>query len=257
MINNGWNLNFHPKENQGKHLTKCLRTTAFGPRHQGCLYPNAFKHMKFVFKRILWALIVLLAILIGLVPLNYIEPDVNSGFLALKDRALLRSIGWQISFNAHIFSGAIAIMIGWVQFNRKLLAKRPKWHRALGKVYVVSALICGLTGIYIGFNATGGPIAAAGFISVGAIYFYTTLQAFIDIKNKQIARHQTMMMYSYAACLAAVTLRLYVPLLTYYLGDYLQAYRIVAWLSWVPNLLVAKILSDRALDRVPKSLYQT
>jgi uncharacterized membrane protein len=210
--------------------------------------------MKFVLKKILWAIIILLAILVGLVPLNYIEPDVNSGFLELKDRALLRSIGWQIGFNAHIFSGAIAIMVGWLQFNRNLLAKRPKWHRALGKVYVVTALICGLSGIYIGFHATGGPIAATGFISVGAIYFYTTLQAYLAIKNKQIARHQTMMMYSYAACLAAVTLRLYVPLLTHYLGDYLQAYRIVAWLSWVPNLLVAKVLSDRALAHIPKNV---
>ena len=212
--------------------------------------------MKIVFKKILWAIIVLLAILVGLVPLNYIEPDINSGFLELKDRVLLQNIAWQIGFNAHIFSGAIAIMVGWVQFNRRLLAKRPKWHRTIGKVYVVCALVCGLSGVYIGFYATGGPIAAAGFMSVGAIYFYTTLRAYLAIKNKQIARHQTMMMYSYAACLAAVTLRLYVPFLTYYLGDYLQAYRIVAWLSWVPNLLVAKILSDRGgFSRISPIVY--
>ena len=51
-----------------------------------------------------------------------------------------------------------------------------------------------------------------------------------------------MMLYSYAACLAAVTLRLYVPFLTVFLGDYTRAYQIVAWLSWVPNLVIARIL---------------
>ncbi|GAB4428835.1 MAG: hypothetical protein OHK0039_47410 [Bacteroidia bacterium] len=46
-------------------------------------------------------------------------------------------------------------------------------------------------------------------------------------------------MISYAACFAAVTLRLWLPILTALLGDFLPAYRIVAWLCWVPNLLVA------------------
>ncbi len=198
--------------------------------------------MKFSLKKTLWIIIVLLAILVGLIPLAYISPDTESGFLELKDRALLQNMGWQIAFNAHIISGGIAIMIGWIQFNKNLVAKHLKWHRNIGKVYVVSALICGLSGIYVGFHAYGGPIAAAGFMSVGIIYFYTTLKAYLHIRKKEIVPHQRMMMYSYAACLAAVTLRIYSPLLTYFLDDYQKAYQISAWLSWVPNLVVAKML---------------
>jgi uncharacterized membrane protein len=211
----------------------------------------ALESMKISVKKMIWTIVVLLAILVGFIPLAYISPDSESGFLELKDKALLQSIGWKIGFNAHIISGGIAIMIGWVQFSRNLLAKYIKWHRAIGKVYVVAALICGLSGIYVGFHANGGPIAAAGFISVAIIYFYTTLKAYLHIKNKQISQHQAMMMYSYSACLAAVTLRLYVPLLTYYLDDYLQAYRIAAWLSWIPNLIIAQILitQQSAKDR--------
>jgi uncharacterized membrane protein len=198
-----------------------------------------------ILRKILWVIIVLLAILVGLIPLSYIEPDINSGFLELKDRALLQNIGWQIGFNAHIISGGIAIVIGWMQFSKGLLKKRPVWHRTIGKVYVVAGLTCGLSGVYIGYYATGGPVAATGFMTIGVIYFYTTLKGYLYIRNKQIAQHQAMMLYSYAACLAAVTLRLYVPFLTALTGDYFVAYRMVAWLSWIPNLMVANALIAR------------
>lgn len=204
--------------------------------------------MKIFAKKAIWVIIVLLAILVGLLPLSYMEQDPSSGYLELKERALLDSLSWQIGFNAHIISGGIAILIGWTQFSKKQLIKRLNWHRFIGKVYVVASLICGLSGIYIGYYAYGGPIAAAGFMTVGVIYFYTTLKAWLYIKNKQIAQHRTMMMFSYAVCLAAVTLRLYVPFLTVFLGDYLQAYRIVAWLSWIPNLFIAYVLSKEKKD---------
>jgi uncharacterized membrane protein len=157
--------------------------------------------MKKILKKAVWVFVVLLAILVGLLPLAYLEQDRSSGFLELKEPALLDSWAWQIAFNAHIISGGIAILIGWIQFNKRLVAKRLPWHRTIGKVYVVSALICGSSGVYVGYFATGGPIAAAGFMTVGIIYFYTTLKGYLYIRNKDIVAHQQMMLYSYGACL--------------------------------------------------------
>jgi hypothetical protein len=51
-----------------------------------------------------------------------------------------------------------------------------------------------------------------------------------------------MMIYSYAACFAAVTLRIWLPLLISITGDFFIAYPIVAWLCWVPNLIVANLI---------------
>ncbi|MBT8185644.1 MAG: DUF2306 domain-containing protein, partial [Eudoraea sp.] len=51
--------------------------------------------------------------------------------------------------------------------------------------------------------------------------------------------HQAFMIYSYAACFAAVTLRFWLPILSYAFGDFVTAYRIVAWLCWVPNMIFA------------------
>jgi len=194
-------------------------------------------------KKTAWILIVCLAILVSLVPLTYIHPNTTSGFLELKEEVVLKNTAWWTNFYLHIFSGGIALLVGWVQFSKKIRKNYLQWHRTLGKLYVVSALICGFTGVFVGFYAYGGIVAQLGFVSVGCIYFYTTLMAYLYIKNNNIVGHQTMMIYSYAACLAAVTLRLYGPLLTVGLGDYTTAYRIVAWLSWVPNLLIARRIS--------------
>ncbi len=109
----------------------------------------------------------------------------------------------------------------------------------IGKIYVIFALICSISGFYVGFFATGGWLAALGFISVACIYFYTTLQGFLTIKKGQIEQHQNFMTYSYAVCLAAVSLRLSTPI-AYLLGfDYISSYQFIAWSAWIPNLAIA------------------
>jgi hypothetical protein len=49
------------------------------------------------------------------------------------------------------------------------------------------------------------------------------------------------MIYSYAACFAAVTLRVWLPFLTLIFGEFVLAYKIVAWLCWVPNMIFAHL----------------
>jgi hypothetical protein len=78
-----------------------------------------------------------------------------------------------------------------------------------------------------------------GFMSMALFWFFSTLYAFTSIKKGNIIRHQKLMIYSYAACFSAVTLRIWLPILTSSIGSFLPAYRIVAWLSWIPNIIVA------------------
>ena len=76
-------------------------------------------------------------------------------------------------------------------------------------------------------------------ICLGVIWLYTTVRAYIAIRKKDLSLHQGMMIYSYAACFAAVTLRIWMPLLIMATGQFLVAYKIVAWLCWVPNMIFA------------------
>ena len=100
-------------------------------------------------------------------------------------------------------------------------------------------LITALSGFFIAFNATSGLIPALGFGCVTVIAFYTTLKAYLEIRKGDVVSHQKMMAYSYACCFAAVTLRIWSPFLTISLGSFDIAYPIVAWLSWIPNLMIA------------------
>lgn len=187
----------------------------------------------------LWALLVVLAILIGLYPGIYFLIDREFGLLASKSDELLADLFWNAGFYSHIVPGGIALLLGWMQFSPRLRATRPALHRQVGKVYVGAVLVSSLAGVYIGFYATGGLAASLGFICLGVIWFYTTLKAYLHIRHKAIEPHRTMMIYSYAACFAAVTLRVWLPMLQVIFGDFYTAYRLVAWLCWVPNLAVA------------------
>lgn len=196
-------------------------------------------------KKVLWILIVILAITIGLYPSIYFLIDRKFGLLNSKSDELLANIFWNMSFYTHIIFGGIALLIGWTQFSARIRSNNLNIHKQIGKIYLIAVILSSIAGIYIGFFATGGLISSLGFISLGIIWFYTTLKAYLYIKHKQIEQHQRMMIYSYAACFAAVTLRLWLPLLTMLYGDFVKAYVIVAWLCWIPNMIVASIIAKK------------
>ncbi len=189
--------------------------------------------------KVAWVVFVFLAIGIGLYPLVYLFASDDFGLLMNKSNELLASVFWKTAFYGHISFGGLALLVGWSQFVKKWRTQHLKWHRNIGKIYVVSTLISGLCGVYLGFFATGGLVSSLGFISLGVIWLFTTSRAYIAVKNKDLSLHQGMMIYSYAACFAAVTLRIWLPFLTIVFGEFLLAYKIVAWLCWVPNMVFA------------------
>lgn len=201
-------------------------------------------------------IIAVLTILVGLYPFIYFFINRKFGLLQSKSDALLSNVFWNIGFYVHIILGGIALLIGWTQFSGKLRTKNLKLHRQIGKVYVIMALISSLTSIYIAFYATGGIIASLGFMSLGIIWFYTTWKAYTEIKKGRIEPHQKMMIYSYAACFSAVTLRIYLPLLVLFFQDFNKAYVIVAWLCWLPNILFAWFIVKQ-LDSSNHSLLRS
>ncbi|MBS3739443.1 MAG: DUF2306 domain-containing protein [Psychroflexus sp.] len=188
-------------------------------------------------------LFALSAILIGLYPLLYFIIDRNFGLLQTKDISVLQSISWNIGFYTHIILGGLALLIGWSQFVEKWRKANPKFHHQIGKLYIAFVILSSLSGIYIGYYATGGFIASLGFISLGIIWFIKTLFAFLYVRKGNYQMHKKLMIYSYSACFAGVTLRIWLPLLTLIFEDFFSAYKIVAWLCWVPNLIIAYLIN--------------
>lgn len=195
--------------------------------------------MKSTTNKVSWTVFIILAIVIGLYPLIYFFVDGKIGLLESKSDELLGSIIWNIGFYGHILLGGLALLVGWVQFSKKLRNANLKRHRTIGKVYVLAVLISGICSLYIGFFANGGIIASLGFIGLGIVWLFTTVKAYVAARNKDFTLHKGFMIYSYAACFAAVTLRVWLPLLSMVFDDFITAYRIVAWLCWVPNMVFA------------------
>jgi uncharacterized membrane protein len=190
-------------------------------------------------KNVSWALFAFFAMLIGVLPFIILSKGMKFGVEETKDITLYANLFWKNSFYVHVIVGGLPLLLGWTQFIPKLRTKYPKVHRFIGKIYLVTFLTTALTGFFISFYATGGLIPALGFGTVALIAFFTTLKAYLDIRKGNVVSHQKMMMYSYACCFAAVTLRFWSPLLSITIGSFDIAYPIVAWLSWVPNLSVA------------------
>ncbi len=195
--------------------------------------------MKNSTNKVAWFIFAFLALGVGLYPLTYVFAGKDIGLLLSKTPELLSNVIWNIGFYGHITFGGLALMTGWSQFSKKIRSKNLRLHRNLGKIYVVAAMVSGICGIYIAFFATGGLITTIGFLCLGIIWLYTTFRAYTAVKSKDLTLHQGMMIYSYAACFAAVTLRIWLPLLTVVFGAFLPAYKIVAWLCWIPNMIFA------------------
>lgn len=186
-----------------------------------------------------WVAFGLLAIAIGFYPLMYLFAGPEVGLLASKSEALLADVAWQTAFYGHISFGGLALLTGWTQFSRTLRRKYLPWHRRMGLVYLVSVLASGSCGVYLSFFATGGWVPGTGFFLLGLVWIFFTLRAYAAVQKRDFSGHGAWMVYSYAACFAAVTLRLWMPLLVLFFGAFLPAYKLVAWLCWVPNLIFA------------------
>lgn len=158
----------------------------------------------------------------------------------------------------HFAAGGVALAAGIFGFRRDLLARRTELHRALGYVYVAAVTLSALPALAMAVWSMGGIAAHTGFALLGLFWFATTMLALARIRARDVRRHRTWIVRSYALCYAAVTLRIELPLLVALTGSFERAFPLVAWLCWVPNLLLAELwlrrtdLSGRLLAMVPR-----
>lgn len=186
----------------------------------------------------LWILFGTFSVLVSFYPIAYLVADKPIALLLSKTAALLADNFYMTCFYLHIIFGGISLLIGWIQFSKKMRIKYMNLHRWIGKIYIVSVLISGIPGFYIALSASGGLSPKLGF-SIGAVLWVVfTYLGYSTIRKGNIEAHKKFMMYSYAGTFGAVTLRIWLPLLIVTLGSFQKAYPIVAWLSWVPNIIV-------------------
>jgi uncharacterized membrane protein len=160
----------------------------------------------------------------------------------LKDSFLAHPLGIYL----HIFPAIIALALGPLQLSSNLRDRRLRLHRWIGRIYLgAGVLIGGTAGLYMAQFAFGGTIAQLGFALLAISWLYTGLRAYLYIRKGNIDCHRKWMIRNYSLTFAAVTLRLYIPL-SFLMGiEFEIAYRAVAWLCWIPNIILAEWLFNQ------------
>ena len=173
----------------------------------------------------------------------YIPAKTDVAFLQLKQE-YIHITEWRIAFFVHVYSSLLALLAGFTQFSKKLLKQRPKLHRALGYTYVINVLmITGPAGLLMSFYANGGISSRIAFVLLSSLWISTTALALYKAIKKDFRAHRFFMIRSFALTLSAVTLRIWKVLLANYTElPPMDRYRIIAWLGWTLNLLVAELI---------------
>jgi len=190
-------------------------------------------------------------VLMAQITLQYIPVRTDAAFLAIK-QDYIHITPWLIAFFVHVFTSMFALAAGFTQFSGSMLRRYTAIHRIVGKCYVVDILfITGPASFIMALLANGGISSRIAFTCLSLLWMYSTAKAWQTAKAGLFTQHRNWMYRSYALTLSAVTLRGWKWLLIalFHLRP-LDTYKIVAWMGFVPNLLVAEWIIRRYCLRV-------
>ena len=182
----------------------------------------------------------------GRITLQYIPVRTDAAFLQIK-QDYISITPWLIAFFIHVFTSMVALAAGFTQFSPLSSDRRRRTHRIMGKCYIIIVVfVSGPASFIMALLANGGLSSRIAFTSLSLLWMYCTAQAWKTVRAGQYELHRHWMYRSYALTLSAVTLRGWKWLLIalFHLHP-LDTYKIVAWMGFVPNLVVAEWLIIR------------
>lgn len=195
---------------------------------------------------LLWASWLLLQLSL---PYTALRPGID--FLKTKVN-VYHILPWRWSFYTHVFTALPALLAGFTQFSPWLLRRYPKVHRVVGYVYVVDVLlITGPAALIMSWYANGGLLGQVSFLLQSICWLLFTFLSVKAVWKRRFLHHGNWMLRSYAITLGAVMLRVYNALFVLLHIDMrpTERYVLIAWLSWIPNLILAEILIQKGFSK--------
>ncbi|PTX13628.1 putative membrane protein DUF2306 [Sphingobacterium faecium] len=180
--------------------------------------------------------------LMGEITWRYRNFELDASFLQIKQTEITEISWYKYAFYIHVIFAILALPAGFTQFNKTILKTFPDLHKTLGYLYVVVILFFAApSGFLIGMKANGGLVAQVAFTLLAVSWFYYTLQAVLKAKNGDFKAHKNFMIRSFALTCSALTLRYWKVILVYFFQpNPMDVYPLIAWLGWIPNLLIAE-----------------
>jgi len=161
---------------------------------------------------------------------TFVHPDMRAAFEAHATAVYV-----------HAFAAVVALVLGPFQFSARIRREHPALHRWSGRLYLaVGVLIGGVAGLYLSQYAFGGVAGRLGFGVLAGLWLFSGLQAYRCVRRRDFEAHRRWMVRNFALTLAALMLRIYVPLSQVAGIEFALGYPVIAWLCWVPNLVIAE-----------------
>ena len=176
------------------------------------------------------------ALVVGLLSLRYALPHPPA------PAPLPNFVSQRGALVIHAVSASVALLAGPWQFIANLRRRRPGLHRWTGRVYLAAVAVAWVSSVPLALGAVGGTLSTFGFLGLGAAWIGSSGAGLAAILRRQVGVHQDWMTRSYALTTAAITLRLYLVAAMLLHLPFVNAYRAISWLCWVPNLLVAEMI---------------
>ena len=161
-------------------------------------------------------------------------------FIPLTPPALGQAEIKPIAMALHMLAGGVALAVAAVQLLLIKVQRAERHHRVLGWIYGVSVLTSGVAAFALFGSSIGGLNADLGFSLLSAVWLFATGQAIFRARIQDWTAHQRWMIRSFSLCFAAVTLRIYLGVFFALGVPFEQFYTTLAWLCWVPNLVVVE-----------------
>lgn len=177
------------------------------------------------------------------ITLEYIPLDKNVSFLMIKQTEVGERSEYLWFFYTHVYTSIFVMIAGFIAILRKDFGIR-NFHKNVGKLYLFLLLLFSApSGIYMGVYANGGFFSKLSFVILGFFWWFSSYKAYNYAKNKQFSEHKKWMWRSFALTLSAITLRMWKVFIVYlFHPNPLDVYQIIAWLGWIPNIVLIEYL---------------
>lgn len=177
------------------------------------------------------------------ITLEYIPLKADASFLMIKQTEVGERPEYLFFFYTHVYTSIFVLLSGFLAILRKDFGLK-KIHKNAGKIYIFLILIFAApSGIYMGIFANGGTYSKISFVILGSLWWFSTFKAYQLARQKRFKEHKQWMWRSFALIASAITLRLWKVIIVYlFHPNPMDVYQIIAWLGWIPNLLLIEFL---------------
>ena len=142
-----------------------------------------------------------------------------------------------IGIYSHFIGAGFALLLGGLQVFTRV---GSTIHRLMGYGYFLAVVVGFAGGCYLAFNSYLGIVTGLGFFIADVLWISCTFIAIQYARAGRIRAHRQWIWRSMALTSAGISLRILLPLLSVFFSFNIS-YIIVAWLSWIGNLIFVEI----------------